>query len=157
MFVRGRSSEYNVRTGCCHSECSYGVYPKSNISKCSYGGNPKSRRRMFVRCPPGPRTNILRREWECSYVGDVHPVRTFHYTGGNVRTGARRNTHRSYGSPPYEHFTSGTVIPRHFPRTRENPERSALRIFARASTPYEHPQHASKCSHGVPYDHSLLP
>ncbi len=34
---------------------------------------------------------------------------------------------------------------------------SALRIFARASTPYEHSQHVGKCSHGGPYEHAQCP
>ncbi len=63
---------------------------------------------MFVRSPPGSRTNISRQKWECSYVGGTfdglakirsaprsefslvpHPRTNIPNTRANVRTGSR--------------------------------------------------------------------
>ena len=78
---------------------------------------------------PGPRTNIPRQQSGCSYVGEVDPMRTFHFTGRGCSHGGEAQNPLSQRSPPYEQFTSGAIIPRHLWRTRENPERSRAPDF----------------------------
>ena len=159
---------------------------------------------MFVRSPPGPRTNISRPKLKYSYVGGTfdglakirsaprsefslvpRPRTNIPNTRANVRTVSRiiipsSPEECSYGVAPRDEMSAldrecsygvhamqdvhpdlmdrprtnislpGRSYRGTLRRTREDLEHSALRIFARASTTYEHFQHVNKCSHGGP-------
>ena len=105
------------------------------------------RKQMFVRVPPGPRTNIPRRDTECSYGCHLDPVRTFVANYGNVRTGLWRNSPALIDHPRTNILLPGTMVR----RTREKCPgwKPNVRTGSRHLPMFVRGASRHKCSYGV--------